>query len=430
MIKTIKKYTAVLLSVLMVCSAFTVIPVTVSAAESGTTGDCLWELNGTELTISGNGAMSDYSYFAYNEDAKAPWKTGITKLTITNGVTRIGKDAFSHCSSLTSVIIPDTVIDIGYSAFRDCSNLKSIKLSESLTNIDGEAFEYCTALTDIIIPTSVTHIGVNAFYGCTDLSQIEIPDSVLSMGFAPFDNTAWYDNQPDGLIYAGKIAYGIKGYCPSNVVIKEGTVSINPSAFKGCTSLTSVKIPNSVTSIGGNAFFDCTNLLSITIPEEVTVIGKRAYGYYMYRGSKIVAGNYTIYGSMYSEAWRYARNNGFTFIALEEESTEPSTAESNSVEPTTIYPTTEAVTEHTTTEPATAPAPEIMIGDVNGDSVVNGADAGILNRYTSGWKGYESKIKSMTAADINGDGNINGADAGILARYTSGWKQYDKFFES
>ena len=76
------------------------------------------------------------------------------------------------------------------------------------------------------------------------------------------------------------------------------------------------------------------------------------------------------------------------------------------------------------------PQPSVLIGDVNGDGVVNGADAGILNRYTSGWKGYEEKIKNMSAADINGDGTVNGADAGILARHTSGWKQYNKYFES
>lgn len=74
------------------------------------------------------------------------------------------------------------------------------------------------------------------------------------------------------------------------------------------------------------------------------------------------------------------------------------------------------------------PQPSVLIGDVNGDGIVNGADAGLLNRYTSGWKGYGEKIKNMDAADINGDGVVNGADAGILARYTSGWKQYDKYF--
>lgn len=73
---------------------------------------------------------------------------------------------------------------------------------------------------------------------------------------------------------------------------------------------------------------------------------------------------------------------------------------------------------------------EVLIGDVNGDGVVNGADSGLLARYTAGWKGYESKIKNMAAADINRDGNVNGADAGLLSRYTASWKGYDKYIKT
>ena len=69
-----------------------------------------------------------------------------------------------------------------------------------------------------------------------------------------------------------------------------------------------------------------------------------------------------------------------------------------------------------------------LVGDVNADGQVNGADAGLLSRYVAGWKDYDKKIKNMKAADINGDGNVNGADAGILARHTSGWKNYEKYF--
>ena len=45
----------------------------------------------------------------------------------------------------------------------------------------------------------------------------------------------------------------------------------------GCTSLTSVTIPNSVTSIGDYAFDDCTSLTSVTIPNSVTSIGSGAF---------------------------------------------------------------------------------------------------------------------------------------------------------
>ena len=53
--------------------------------------------------------------------------------------------------------------------------------------------------------------------------------------------------------------------------------SIGSSAFRGCSGLTSVTIPNSVTSIGGYAFYNCSGLTSVTIPNSVTSIGDYAF---------------------------------------------------------------------------------------------------------------------------------------------------------
>ena len=53
--------------------------------------------------------------------------------------------------------------------------------------------------------------------------------------------------------------------------------SIGRSAFDGCSSLTSITIPNSVTSIGQYAFSGCISLTSITIPNSVTKISYCAF---------------------------------------------------------------------------------------------------------------------------------------------------------
>ena len=78
--------------------------------------------------------------------------------------------------------------------------------------------------------------------------------------------------------------YEVSGYegTPTKVVIPatyngKPVTSIGDDAFAGCTSLTSITIPNSVTSIGDDAFASCTSLTSITIPNSVTSIGDDAF---------------------------------------------------------------------------------------------------------------------------------------------------------
>ena len=129
----------------------------------------------------------------------------------------------------------------------------------SVTTIDWSAFYNCTGLTSITIPNSVTEIGVGAFEGCSGLTSVTIGNSVTSIGSAAFSGTAWYNNQPDGLVYAGRVAYEYKGTMPSgtSIVLKDGTKGIAQNAFNGFTGLTSITIPNSVTSIGETAFQRC-----------------------------------------------------------------------------------------------------------------------------------------------------------------------------
>ena len=224
------------------------------------------------LTISGSGDMEDYdawdpSPFYDNSDIK--------NIIIKKGVTSIGDFAFDYCSSLKSITIPNSVTSIGDVAFSGCSSLTSITIPNSVTSIGDFAFEYCHSLTSITIPNSVTSIGTSAFIFCISLKSITIPDSVTSIGMSAFYDTAWYKNQPDGVVYAGKVAYNYKGTMPDNtsIKIKNGTVGIGDFAFYECSSLTSITIPNSVTSIGGSAFSGCSSLKSITIPDSVTNIG-------------------------------------------------------------------------------------------------------------------------------------------------------------
>ena len=214
--------------------------------------------------------IGDYAFYGCSS---------IITLSLPNSLESIGYEAFFCCTGLTSVTIPNSMTSIGNSAFVSCSGLTSIEIPNSVTSIGDYAFSGCSGLTSVTIPNSVTIIGGGAFFACTELTSVEIPNSVTSIGSYAFYNTAWYSNKPDGLVYAGKVAYMYKGTMPANtsIVLEEGTLVVADYAFSGCTGLTSVEIPNSVTNIGNYAFYGCTGLTSVTIPNSVTSIGGYAF---------------------------------------------------------------------------------------------------------------------------------------------------------
>ena len=207
-----------------------------------------YNINGNEVTVTYKGNYeSDYQN-DYSGNVIIP--ATVTYNGTTYSVTSIGYGAFYGCSGLIGVEIPNSVTSIGIMAFSRCTGLRSVTIGNSVTSIGDEAFCRCSALTSVTIPNSVTSIGTLAFYGCTRLRRVTIPNSVTYIGREAFDDTEWFDNQPDGLVYAGLVAYKYKGRMPegTHIIITDGTKGIAGGAFSDCSGLTSVTIPNSVTT--------------------------------------------------------------------------------------------------------------------------------------------------------------------------------------
>ena len=395
-----KKVISTCLAAVMLLSTAVIAPLTATAAQTQavitgeTSGDFEYELldDGTAEITGYTGSAAEVTIPSELDGKK---------------VTSIGYVAFENCTSLTSITIPNSVTSIGELAFYDCTSLTSITIPNSVTSIGYFAFCDCTSLASITIPNSVTSIGEYAFNCCTNLTSITIPDSVTNIGGGAFENTAWYDNQPDGVVYAGKVLYEYKGEMPQNttITVKDGTKGIGDYAFSGCTNLTSITIPdsvtsigdwtfenctslasitipNSVTSIGFQAFSDCTSLTSITIPASVKYIDNYAFGYYYddeYNEVKI--DGFKITGYSGSAAETYANDNGFEFISLGE------------------APTKE---------------PEVL-GDVNGDGVISIADATTLQKHLANIVDFDDE--QLAVADTNGDGSVSIADATQIQKY-------------
>ena len=219
-----KKLLSVLLTVALLCACVPLGAIPVAAATSGTTGDCTWTLDGTHLTISGNGAMGNH----YTQDR--PWDDTITSVTIEDGVTEIGWCAFFGCSSLKEVAIADSVTEIGLWAFMNCDSL-----------------------TEIVIPAGVVHIGERVFVGCDLLVSIIVKED--NQAFSSEDGVL-FDKEKTTLLWYPQEKTGA-------YTIPDGVATIAWEAFSGSEMLTSVTIPGSVTKIDEDAFWACTDLTDV-----------------------------------------------------------------------------------------------------------------------------------------------------------------------
>ena len=236
--------------------------------------------------------------------------SSLTSITLPETITAIEDYTFEYCSGLTSMTIPNTVTRIGKSAFYNCTGLVSVSIPESVTVIDERAFEFCSSLASLTIPGSVTTIGVYTFGCCDSLKSITVPRSVTSIGNLAF---AHNPNVVSMVVEEGNPNYtsGDNWNCIveistntlisgcQNTIIPNTVQTIGVGAFRGCRTLTSITIPNSVTRIessafghtglasvefsnsleyiGNSAFAGCTSLISITLPNSRITIDQSAF---------------------------------------------------------------------------------------------------------------------------------------------------------
>ena len=220
-----------------------------------------WDTNGDgELSYEEAAAVTDLGQaFAWNSVI-----TCFEELQYFTGLTSIGPTAFICCTSLFEIVIPENVTSIENAAFFGCTELASLIIPNSVQTISYAAFQN-SGLISLTIPKSVTLLGSELFAGCNNLTAL-----IVEEGNPTYDSR----NNCNAIIetVSNKLLMG----CKSSIIHKSVT-EISEFAFRCCTELTDITIPDGVTRIEQYAFSGCSALKSIYVPKSVVRVSQGVF---------------------------------------------------------------------------------------------------------------------------------------------------------
>ena len=299
---------------------------------SGTDGNISWSVANGTLTISGTGAMNDYSspeevpwYVPCVQDYIESEEGIITTVVIESGVKTLGSYAFYYLRHMTSISVPETVTKIGERCFDHCESVKEIEILGEVYEVGDYAFSTCTSLETIQLAGKSKYfgkLGEYVFYNCSSLRSIVFGENTYASGidytsfigctslrsitfgfshyYGPYQSLSgvalyeynntwtkliWYSSfasAQDGLEIEINAKTEIGPYAVRNnrgisrFKLKDSVKKVSEGAFLNC-GMRSITLGRYLETIGSQAFAECDVLKSITIPGGVTYIGENAF---------------------------------------------------------------------------------------------------------------------------------------------------------
>ncbi len=359
----------------------------------------------------------------------------IKKLVLPSTLEYIGKESFMGCSGITELVIPDNVTSIYEGAFRQCDGLKSLSLPLGLVTIGVNAFSGCPFLTSVELPFTLKTLGKGAFENCTLLNTVKISKNTTvganafkacsdNLKFISVANNTRLNNyiKSSGIKASVEIVKDLSHGTVANIAGQEYTKSeVIPAVTITLTSGEKVVL-------GKDYKVVCRNNIEIGTAKAY-IVGINSYGEGYVKQFKIVCkhknvtkkvskaatctrtGNYIVTcnlcGNKTNEVIPATGHTGDGKWVIEKRPTISTTGSK--------YMLCKVCKARAKTEIIAKAYP-----DVNGDKLINSADALIVLRHAVGLASEINTDEKFMNADTNGDNKVNSMDALTILRIAVG----------
>lgn len=312
----------------------------------------------------------------------------LESVTIGNNVKEIKSWAFRKCFKLKTVNIGKSVRIIEDYAFYQCPEISNVNFDEGVKAIEKNAFDNCSKLKSVSLPNSVNRIGEKSFgYGrdddynsykiqgftITGYSGSSVEKYANDFGFT-FKSKGKYQNVDDGEDFLYRVTNSNEAVITSylgkggNVVIPDeidghkvisidsGSLSdslyiSDDSEYKNFNYITELTLSKNITYISSMYRPSLPKLKTITIRNPEYKFQEKEWGYNKSNDDEKIDG-FTIKGYSGSTAEKYAKDNGFNFVSLDnQDETKTTVTETTTTETTTLNTTVQPTTTTSTTMP-------------------------------------------------------------------------------
>lgn len=134
----------------------------------------------TEIEIPSSVSYNNREYKVVGMASSSFSKSSLKRVVLSEGLEAISNNAFYNCVNLSEITIPTTLKEISSSAFGNCTSLKNISLNEGLQSIGSNAFKGCVGLISINLPQTLQELGRQAFSD-TSIESIEVPSTFSTL---------------------------------------------------------------------------------------------------------------------------------------------------------------------------------------------------------------------------------------------------------